>query len=90
MTRILILAFGFNSLAQVPFTALQAVGKVRTVALIHAWELVPYCLVVVLAVNWFGVLGAAYAALLRSMLDFCLLAWMWQRHAAIPLVTVNP
>ena len=90
LTRILILAFGFNSLAQVPFTALQAVGKVRAVALIHAWELLPYCMLVVVAVSWFGVMGAAYAALLRSMLDFCLLAWMWQRHAAMPLVTVNP
>jgi O-antigen/teichoic acid export membrane protein len=90
LTRILILAFGFNSLAQVPFTALQAVGKVRTIALVHAWELLPYCILVMVAVNWFGVLGAAYAALLRSVLDFCFLAWMWQRHAVMPLVTIHP
>ena len=89
LTRVLILAFGFNSLAQVPFTALQAVGKVRTVALIHAGEVVPYCVAVVLAVSWFGVLGAAYAALIRSMLDFGLLAWMWQRQSVMPLAKVS-
>ena len=89
LTRVLILAFGFNSLAQVPFTALQAVGKVRTVALIHTWELLPYCLVLVLAVSGFGVLGAAYAALIRSVLDFSLLAWMWQRQSGIPLVKAS-
>jgi len=89
LTRVLILAFGFNSLAQVPFTALQAFGKVRTVGLIHLWELLPYCLVLFVAISTFGVLGAAYAALIRSTLDFGLLAWMWQRQVARPLVKIG-
>ena len=35
VTRILFLAFGVNALAQIPFTALQAAGKVRAIALLH-------------------------------------------------------
>ena len=89
LTRVLIVAFGFNSLAQVPFTALQAVGRVRAVALIHASELLPYGLVLLLAVSAFGVLGAAYAALLRSMLDFGLLTWMWQRQGVMSLAKIS-
>ena len=82
LTQVLIVAFGFNSLAQIPFTALHAVGKVRSVALVHLSQLLPYCALVFAFVSWFGVVGAAYAWLLRSLLDCAMLAWLWHRHSA--------
>ena len=82
LTRILLLAFGVNALAQIPFTALQAAGRVRAVALLHVAELLPYGAVLVFAISWLGIAGAAWACLLRSAMDYAVLAWMWQRHSA--------
>lgn len=81
VTRILLLAFGINALAQIPFTALQAAGRVRAVALLHVAELLPYGAVLVLAISWLGIAGAAWAWLLRSAIDYAVLAWMWHRHS---------
>ncbi len=77
LTRILLLAFGFNAVAQIPFTALQAVGRVRAVALLHLCELLPYAALVYFAISWLGIVGAAWAWLLRSTIDYLALAWMW-------------
>ena len=80
VTQILLLAFGVNAIAQIPFTALQAVGKVRAVALLHSAELIPYAILVFVAITWFGLVGAAWAWLFRSIVDYGALAWMWHRH----------
>jgi O-antigen/teichoic acid export membrane protein len=82
VTQILLLAFGVNALAQIPFTALQAAGRVRAVAFLHMAELLPYGVVVFLAVSWLGIVGAAWAWLLRSVIDYAVLAWLWRRHSA--------
>ena len=79
-TRVLLFAFGVNALAQIPFTALQAVGRVRQVALLHSIELLPYAALVFLAISSLGLIGAAWAWLLRSVVDYAALAWMWHRH----------
>ncbi len=80
VTQILLLAFGVNAIAQIPFTALQAVGKVKAVAILHLTELVPYAVLVYVAISWLGIVGAAWAWLLRSIVDYCVLAWMWHLH----------
>nr|MBP8285682.1 flippase [Rhodoferax sp.] len=80
LTRVLLLAFGVNALAQIPFTALQAVGKVRHVALLHSFELLPYAVLVFFAISWMGLVGAAWAWLVRSIVDYGALAWIWHRH----------
>lgn len=80
LTQVLLLAFGVNAVAQIPFTALQAVGKVKVVALLHSAELVPYAVLVYFSISWFGLVGAASAWLLRSIVDYGVLAWMWHRH----------
>jgi O-antigen/teichoic acid export membrane protein len=88
VTQILLLAFGVNAIAQIPFTALQAVGKVRAVALLHSAELIPYAVLVFFAISWFGLVGAAWAWLFRSIVDYGALAWMWHRHKhtqAVPM-----
>lgn len=80
VTQILLIAFGVNAVAQIPFTALQAVGKVRAVALLHSAELVPYAVLVFFAISWLGIVGAAWAWLFRSVVDYAALAWMWHRQ----------
>lgn len=82
VTQILLLAFGVNALAQIPFTALQAAGRVRPVALLHVFEVLPYGAVLFFAVSWLGIAGAAWAWLLRSLIDYAVLAWMWHRYCA--------
>ncbi len=81
VTQILLLAFGVNALAQIPFTALQACGRARSVALLHAGELLPYGFVLVLSISYFGIEGAAWAWLLRGIVDYVVLAWLWARYA---------
>ena len=80
ITQILLLAFGVNAVAQIPFTALQAAGRVRSVALLHVVELLPYGALLYLAISWLGIEGAAWASLLRSVIDYLVLSWMWHRH----------
>jgi len=89
LTQILILAFGVNAVAQIPFTALQAVGKVRSVALLHMAELVPYAVLVFFAISWLGLVGAAWAWLLRSIVDYGVLAWMWHKQTLSPATGIK-
>jgi len=77
VTPLLLVAFGVNAVAQIPFTALQAVGRVREVALLHSAELLPYAVLVFIAISWLGIVGAAWAWLLRSIVDYLFLAWLW-------------
>ena len=81
VTQLLLVAFGVNALAQIPFTALQAAGQVRSVALLHVAELLPYGLVLAWAISGWGVEGAALTCLFRNALDCAALSWMWHRHA---------
>ena len=81
VTQILLVAFGVNAVAQIPFTALQAVGKVRAVALLHLAELLPYAVLVFFAISWLGIKGAAWAWLMRSIVDYGVLVWMWRAHS---------
>lgn len=80
VTRILLLAFGVNALAQIPFTALQSTGQVRPVALLHVVELIPYAALLYYSIQWLGVEGAAWACLARSVIDYGVLALMWRRN----------
>ena len=82
VTQILLLAFGVNALAQIPFTALQAAGRVRGIALLHVAELLPYALALAWAISMWGIAGAAWACLARNAIDYAVLAWMWRRHSS--------
>jgi O-antigen/teichoic acid export membrane protein len=81
ITRVLLLAFGINALAQIPFTALQGSGHARAVALVHLAEIVPYVALVVWAVGSHGLIGAAWAWTLRGAIDYAALAYLWNRLA---------
>ena len=56
--RILLIGFIFNTIAQVPFTSLQAKGLSKQTALVHCAEVVPY----LLALLWFCLLYTSDAA----------------------------
>lgn len=82
VTQILLLAFGINAMAQIPFTALQGSGHARAVALVHLLEVLPYTGLVIWAVNVDGLAGAAWAWTLRGLLDYMALLWLWRRLGA--------
>jgi O-antigen/teichoic acid export membrane protein len=81
VAQVLLVAFGINALAQLPFVALQAVGKARAVASLHLLELLPYAALVVWMLRQWGLEGAAWAWLLRGTLDYAVLSHLWRRSA---------
>ena len=87
---LLVLALGawWNNHASVLFSALQASGRPRDVALVHACEVIPYLVVLWLAVSSFGLLGAAAAWSLRVVVDAIALAALYRpsRDDLLPLV----
>lgn len=66
----------FNSLAQFPFSMLQALGRVKLIALAHCVELPFYFVLLSLLLERFGVNGAAIAWLVRTFIDFFILYFM--------------
>lgn len=70
---ILLVGFFFNSLAQIPFTAIQSLGKAKITAFIHCVEILPYLFLLYYSVKEYGVLGAAFAWSIRVIVDFILL-----------------
>lgn len=74
--KILIVGFFFNSLAQIPFAAIQAKGLAKTTALLHFLELIPYLILLFYLVNNIGLIGAAYAWSIRVAIDFFCLFYL--------------
>jgi O-antigen/teichoic acid export membrane protein len=70
-----VLAVGvfFNSLAQIPFATLHAVGRVRVTALIHLSELILYIPLLIVFLKYFGLLGAAMIWVIRVGYDLLIL-----------------
>lgn len=64
-----------NSLAQIPFTLIQAVGRPDITAKFHLVEVIPYVIILVLLTRSFGVTGVAMAWFVRVLLDTILLFW---------------
>lgn len=76
LAQTLLLGFWINSLALVPYTQLQAGGRPDLVAKCHAAELLPYLALLYLALQQFGLVGAAAVFSLRAAVDFLLLAYL--------------
>ena len=70
---VLCLGIWINSLSQAPYTLLHARGRPKTTAIFHLIELVLYCALLIVLLNLFGLIGAAYAWVLRVTLDLILL-----------------
>jgi len=71
-----VLAIGIwiNSIAQLPYTLIHALGQPKTTALFHLLELVFYFLVLYWFAAMWGLMGAAIAWCSRVLLDFILLS----------------
>lgn len=71
--QILLIGFYFNSLAQIPYSVLQASGFSRATALIHCTEVIPYLLILYVLTSDYGLTGTAIAWSLRMVVDFLIL-----------------
>lgn len=71
--QILLIGFYFNALAQIPFSLLQANGKSRTTAIIHASEIIPYLVLLFYFTHQFGIVGTAIAWSSRTFIDMILM-----------------
>ena len=71
----IVLAAGIwvNSLAIVPSTYLQAIGKPHLTARCHLIEVVPHIVILWVSVKFLGIIGAALAMFLVTLLDAALL-----------------
>jgi O-antigen/teichoic acid export membrane protein len=76
---ILSLAVLVNSLANIPYTLIQAFGRPDITAKFHLAELIPYILLLWLLSAKFGITGVAVAWLVRVSADALLLFWYADR-----------
>jgi O-antigen/teichoic acid export membrane protein len=71
--ELLLVGVWINSVAHIPYFYLQATGRPDLVAKLHVAELIPYVLLVWLAIVKFGVMGAALVWVLRCFLEALIL-----------------
>ncbi len=71
--QVLILGLVFNSIAQIPFTSIQAAGRSKTTAILHLFEFVPYLSLLWYLISHYGLVGAAWAWTIRMFVDMVLL-----------------
>lgn len=72
---ILLIGFAFNSLAQIPFSSIQARGYSNITAMIHLLELIPYLIALFYLINHYGVIGAAITWTVRMVIDYLVLEY---------------
>lgn len=77
--QLLAIGIFFNSLAQIPFTYLQAIGKPNITGKLHMIELPFYFIAMWFSIKLFGIKGAAAIWLLRSFID-CLLLFILSKE----------
>lgn len=68
--KVLLVGFVFNSLAQIPFSVIQAKGHSKIAAFVHLIELPFYLALIFIFINEYGLVGASYAWTLRVAFDF--------------------
>lgn len=65
-----------NTIARVPFVALQGAGRPDLVAKLHLAELGPYFILLWLLMKGYGIVGAAVVWTLRIVIDAVVLLWL--------------
>ena len=73
ITLVFVVGTFINGMATVPYTFLHAIGKTKVTAQFHMMELVVYIGLIYVLTNQFGLMGAAFAWVLRVSLDLSLL-----------------
>jgi O-antigen/teichoic acid export membrane protein len=79
LLQILAVAFWINSIAYIPFAAIQATGRPDLIAKLLVIELPIHFGVLWLSVHFMGLMGAALVMLLHAMITTPLLLW-WTRR----------
>lgn len=74
--RILLIGFTFNSLANIPYTIIQANNKSKLTALTHAIEVIPYLALLFFLIKKYLVIGAAIAWTIRVTVDCIMLSFI--------------
>jgi len=72
----------FNSLAQIPHAAIQAAGGVKATALVHAAEFTLYLPLLLVALKFHGLLGAAIVWVVRVFCDLLILMFIAKKKMA--------
>ncbi len=73
LTKVILIGVFFNSIAIIPFSYIQGIGRVDITAKFHLFEFPIYIIFLFFLLNFFGIEGAAIAWSLRIILDFFLL-----------------
>jgi len=79
LTLIFLVGIGFNGIAIVPYTFLQARGRPATIAIFHLIELCVYLPLIWTLTSYFGLQGTAVAWLIRVSID-CILLQIATHH----------
>jgi len=77
--QLMTIAVFFISLGQVPYSLIQGAGRPDITARLHLIELPVYLMVLYLLIRGFGIRGAAFAWMLRAMIDSTLLYFLARR-----------
>jgi O-antigen/teichoic acid export membrane protein len=80
---ILIAGFFFNIIAYASHATVTAVGRTDVFAKLYFAELLPYFLIAIIFINYFGIVGAAAAWALRVGIDAIVLIYLAKRIANI-------
>jgi O-antigen/teichoic acid export membrane protein len=73
---ILFVSVWMNGLNFIPYSLLQATNRPRLNAMSHLAEIIPFVALLLCGVHYFGLVGAAWACVLRSLVDgFLLFYW---------------
>lgn len=73
LTKVILVGVFFNSIAIIPFSYIQGIGRVDITAKFHLFELPIYIIFLFFMLDFFGIEGAAIAWSSRMILDFILL-----------------
>ena len=73
ITLVLIVGIWLNSMAMVPYTVIQAIGKPKITAIFHLVEMLLYTALIWALTRKYGLIGAAIAWTARVALDLALL-----------------
>ena len=84
--EILVIGVWANCFATLPFSVLQGQGRPDLVAKIHFAELLPYLVLLWVALQWKGAVGAAVAWTLRVWVDMALLFWASHVRSVRPFI----
>lgn len=77
--KILLVGFVFNSLAQIPYTCIQAKGFSNITAKLHMAEVIPYFGLLYFLISHYSYNGAAIAWTTRVIIDFLILGILYKK-----------